>query len=103
MRMCPNSLPSFPFLWTELDQIPVQKYTVQATSSGSDSTVEKCIVCLSEYEEGDTLRHLKCGHDFHKDCIDQWLQGNATCPVCRSNAKEATAGRGPCSSATSGN
>ena len=31
-------------------------------------------MCLSEYEEGDTLRHLKCGHDFHKDCIDQWLQ-----------------------------
>ena len=31
-------------------------------------------MCLCEYEEGDLLRNLKCGHDFHRDCIDQWLQ-----------------------------
>ncbi|CAA0839177.1 RING-H2 finger protein ATL5 [Striga hermonthica] len=45
---------------------------------------EECRVCLSCFQEGDKVRDLKCGHTFHKECIDTWLQReSATCPLCR--------------------
>jgi E3 ubiquitin-protein ligase RHA2 len=44
----------------------------------------ECSVCLSEFEEGEKIRQLKCKHRFHKDCVDKWLQQYwATCPLCR--------------------
>lgn len=46
----------------------------------------ECAVCLSEFEDDETLRLLpKCDHVFHPDCIDVWLAAHVTCPVCRSN------------------
>lgn len=43
-----------------------------------------CAVCLGEYKEEELLRMLpQCGHNFHANCIDAWLQRHATCPVCR--------------------
>lgn len=44
----------------------------------------ECRVCLSEFEEGEKVRRLKCQHTFHRDCLDKWLQEYwATCPLCR--------------------
>ncbi|CAA6658863.1 unnamed protein product [Spirodela intermedia] len=41
----------------------------------------ECAVCLSEFEDDDTLRLLpKCDHVFHPDCIDLWLASHTTCP-----------------------
>ncbi|KAF9946045.1 hypothetical protein BGZ72_000741, partial [Mortierella alpina] len=31
----------------------------------------KCLVCMSEYEEGEDMRALKCKHGFHQECIDK--------------------------------
>ncbi|KAI9106358.1 hypothetical protein K1719_021886 [Acacia pycnantha] len=43
-----------------------------------------CVVCLSKFENGETLRLLpKCKHAFHMNCIDTWLEGHSTCPLCR--------------------
>lgn len=39
---------------------------------GGDSGIS-CAVCLANYESGDELRVLKCGHRFHCDCVDRWL------------------------------
>lgn len=49
-----------------------------------------CAVCLSEFENQDTLRMLPgCCHVFHPDCIDAWLVSNATCPICRSDLSDS--------------
>uniref|UniRef100_A0A803M6J6 RING-type E3 ubiquitin transferase n=2 Tax=Chenopodium quinoa TaxID=63459 RepID=A0A803M6J6_CHEQI len=45
----------------------------------------ECSVCLSILEEDQQVRRLpNCNHVFHTSCIDQWLSGQATCPICRS-------------------
>lgn len=48
-----------------------------------------CAVCLDDFEAvgggpgGDGVRTLACGHAFHADCVDLWIQEKRTCPVCR--------------------
>ncbi|KAJ4848944.1 hypothetical protein Tsubulata_034180 [Turnera subulata] len=43
-----------------------------------------CAVCLSEFEEDETVRLLpKCSHAFHLPCIDTWLRSHTNCPLCR--------------------
>lgn len=49
----------------------------------------RCTVCLAEYHGEDILRILPyCGHSFHVNCIDIWLQQHSTCPVCRISLRE---------------
>ncbi|CAK8530335.1 unnamed protein product [Lathyrus sativus] len=44
----------------------------------------ECSVCLSEFEEDESLRLLpKCRHAFHLPCIDTWLRSHTNCPTCR--------------------
>ncbi|KAF9127189.1 hypothetical protein BGX30_014915 [Mortierella sp. GBA39] len=31
----------------------------------------KCLVCMSDYEEGEDMRALSCKHGFHQECIDK--------------------------------
>lgn len=43
-----------------------------------------CAICLCEFNDGDKLKVLRCGHSFHSECIDPWLiNEKALCPVCR--------------------
>ncbi|RKP03735.1 hypothetical protein CXG81DRAFT_16831 [Caulochytrium protostelioides] len=51
------------------------------------ATRERCMICLTEYEDGDLLRVMRCQHGFHKECLDQWLVAyNNSCPLCRNKA-----------------
>ncbi|KAK9833098.1 hypothetical protein WJX74_007137 [Apatococcus lobatus] len=47
----------------------------------------KCPICLENFDRGVTLRDLPCGHHFHQECLDQWLQQKATCPICQRSYK----------------
>lgn len=43
-----------------------------------------CAICLTDFKNGDCARMLpNCEHSFHLNCIDEWLNRNGTCPVCR--------------------
>ncbi|KAE8802496.1 E3 ubiquitin-protein ligase RING1 [Hordeum vulgare] len=47
-----------------------------------------CAVCLAEFRGGETLRLLpRCGHAFHRGCIDTWLRAHVNCPLCRAPVK----------------
>lgn len=65
--------------------ISVFKYEKTAPFSKDCSD---CSVCLSEFQENETLRLLpKCSHAFHVACIDTWLKSHSSCPLCRADIK----------------
>ncbi|KAL9244469.1 hypothetical protein vseg_018244 [Gypsophila vaccaria] len=48
---------------------------------------DECTICLSLLENDELVRELpNCNHIFHVGCIDKWLTGQSTCPVCRTEA-----------------
>ncbi|KAF8045260.1 hypothetical protein N665_5317s0001 [Sinapis alba] len=68
-----------------LDETLIKSITVYKYRKG-DGFVESsdCSVCLSEFEENESLRLLpKCSHAFHVPCIDTWLKSHSNCPLCR--------------------
>ncbi|OWM70282.1 hypothetical protein CDL15_Pgr026132 [Punica granatum] len=69
-----------------VSNFPTKKYSDEFFSTIDDT---QCTVCLAEYHHEDMLRILpNCGHSFHANCIDIWLQQHSTCPVCRISLRE---------------
>ncbi|XP_024980398.1 E3 ubiquitin-protein ligase MBR2-like isoform X2 [Cynara cardunculus var. scolymus] len=52
----------------------------------STSNLEPCCICREEYERGDDIGSLECGHDFHTICIKEWLANKNVCPICKTTA-----------------
>ncbi len=47
-----------------------------------------CAVCQCEWEEGDEVRVLPCGHNLHTGCVDNWLSRHkACCPLCKADVR----------------
>ena len=42
----------------------------------------ECSICLLPFEKG-KIKKLSCQHQFHPDCISDWLKKSKTCPECR--------------------
>ena len=59
------------------------------TDGANDGDEQECCpICLNDYEDGDKLRVLPCGHFMHQTCVDAWLQNNPSCPSCRHSLSE---------------
>ena len=51
---------------------------------------ELCPICLENFSTNNcAIRKLKCGHIFHKKCIDKWLYKSEKieCPYCNCKLK----------------
>jgi hypothetical protein len=47
---------------------------------------EECPICLEifgELDDDSLLCTLKCGHSYHKICVNDWLRKDGSCPNCR--------------------
>ncbi|PWA89090.1 Zinc finger, RING/FYVE/PHD-type [Artemisia annua] len=46
----------------------------------------ECIICMREYEKNERIGTLDCRHEFHADCVTDWLLRKNECPLCRATA-----------------
>jgi len=44
-------------------------------------TRPQCTICLGDFDPGDKVRYLPCGHHYHAQCVDAWLVQKAECPM----------------------
>lgn len=65
--------------------VPALTLTLECMYRSADGWAEQtCSVCMSELADGDMVRVLMvCKHCFHTACIEPWLYGHDTCPLCR--------------------
>lgn len=42
-----------------------------------------CVICQENFKGADDIRTLPCGHEYHYNCIAQWIPVNNTCCVCQ--------------------
>lgn len=72
-----------------IDMLPLEQFTSKEMSDLN------CAVCLSDFDENDTLRRLPCNHSFHSGCVDKWLKQNKVCPLCVQDVEVLTAQNKP--------
>lgn len=60
-----------------------EPYKAGITKPYEGVNVEECSICISNDEfTYKSWVELKCGHCFHRHCIDLWLENHRTCPIC---------------------
>lgn len=47
----------------------------------------ECLICRENYNIGEEICKLRCGHYNHKECILIWLKQHNNCPICRYELK----------------
>jgi len=75
----------------EIEKLPIFQFDPslltmegdETKKNGIDDSEVKCLICQCEYEQGEDLRRLPCGHCFHSDCVGHWLKEKDVCPYCR--------------------
>ncbi|KAI3838688.1 hypothetical protein MKX03_013378 [Papaver bracteatum] len=62
-------------------QLKTRVHTTSADST--EENTEICTICLDGYGNKNKIATLDCKHEYHEDCITQWLVRNNVCPICK--------------------
>lgn len=55
-----------------------------ATASAATSNTPVCAICTEEILPDAKISKLNCNHEYHRDCLQPWLDSNHdTCPLDR--------------------
>jgi len=44
---------------------------------------KKCAICLERFKSKEKVIILPCIHIFHKSCINNWMENQKNCPICK--------------------
>lgn len=60
-------------------------FTVEEPSDDLNdvSGEDLCTICLLCFQDGDRVGDLPCGHNFHVECLKEWIRCRNTCPLCQ--------------------
>ena len=42
----------------------------------------QCGICMDSFNDQESVKKLKCGHIYHRGCLEQWIQTNNYCQLC---------------------
>jgi hypothetical protein len=62
---------------------PAAKDLNRVTIREDDTDPPTCTICLVTLSAGDECAILPCEHSYHPVCINNWLDMDHRCPVCR--------------------
>jgi len=65
-------------------------YDTVAQDDKLDEEEPNCTICLCEYEDGDRLVKLPCGHVYHEECVSSWTSNHVRCPLCNYDLESVT-------------
>lgn len=74
----------------------VEVYAIESRKKEGSSVDDTCVICLFDFEEGDTIRRLSCNHSFHKSCIDSFFNSQISSAVDRLESESALHQRTVC-------
>lgn len=72
-----------PALVQSLSTVPYSPTSFQSLTGSDNLEDASCVICLCDYEPGEQVRFLPCKHHFHRSCIDEWLQLDKACCLCK--------------------
>lgn len=67
----------------ELDEFNKNTNKVESMNSYKAVRDNVCSICFDEYIDRDVLTVLPCKHQYHQQCIIEWLLQHTECPLCR--------------------
>ncbi|KAI8577333.1 hypothetical protein K450DRAFT_252665 [Umbelopsis ramanniana AG] len=68
----------------EREVSPPNVNVLNSTNIAQSQPDAMCVICLDDFDKGEKVRRLPCGHEFHCECIDPWLTvKSASCPLCK--------------------
>jgi len=54
------------------------------TEPTGEQMTNDCTICLNAmHPKKERVVGLRCGHQYHKTCVKEWLLQKNTCPLCR--------------------
>ena len=79
-----NSYTEYEDVVVSLDENELEKLNITKLESDKDYN---CCICMNKMITDEITMELPCKHDFHKDCIYEYLKEyNYKCPICRMEA-----------------
>lgn len=46
-----------------------------------------CVICLDSFSQNIENCILPCGHAFHQNCLNNWMQHKHSCPKCQGSVR----------------
>ena len=66
----------------EFNQI-MQSLPSTIVNEKKEGEQKECVICLAEFEIGESITTLPCLHVFHTECIKSWIKSKNHCPICK--------------------
>lgn len=55
---------------------------METLAESNTSDLDNCSICLTSLGATNSVKTLKCKHQFHTKCINEWFEIKNVCPLC---------------------